>query len=310
VRRDAARPFFFYLHYLDPHAPYRPADPFREKLAGERCERPLDLYQEIEPRLPQLRASGFGPGDPRYEDLVTRYDAEIAATDAALEQLFRGLEALAVLDRTLVVITADHGEEFLEHGWVEHGWALYQESIHVPLLFWAPAALQPARSGLPASHVDVLPTLVQLLGLEAPRAGLDGVPLFEGSPAAPRASQEASPRFVELLIPRRNVSRAVMVDGWKYVASHRWVEPEKRAASRAPASSIDLTQAPVREALYHFASDAGETRDLASEEPERLAALRSLLRVRAPSAAPVAPAPSAPIDAEEAARLRALGYAE
>lgn len=193
---------------------------------------------------------------------------------------------------------------------MEHGWTLYRESVHVPLIFWGPAALAPARSSQPASHVDVLPTLVRLLGLQDPGTGLDGEPLFEGAPAALHVAEDARPRVLELLIPRRNVSRAVTLDGWKYVVSYRWVEPDQREAPQTPRASVDLSAAPIREELYDHGSDAAETRDRAAEEPERLAAFRALLQVRAPATPSLAPAEPADVESDEAERLRALGYAE
>ena len=302
-----ARPFFLYLHYLDPHAPYAPDAAFRARVGGPAHDPPLALYDDVEPRLGALRDEGFGPGDSRFDDLVARYDAEIAATDAALEQLHHGLAARGLLARTLWVVTADHGEEFLEHGWVEHGWTLHRESIHVPLLFWAPGGLAPARVAAPVSQLDLLPTLLALLGLPAGAAELDGRALFD---AAGRPVGEPRPRVAELLIPRRNVVRAVMHDGWKYVVAQRWVPPERRGQRPPkPVPRVESWGPPVYEALYHVRADPDERHDRLAEEPERRRALRALLAEQVASGRPLPdPAQAPAVDPEQAERLRALGY--
>jgi len=146
--------FFLYLHYLDPHGPYDPPDERYLALAGRKYETQVSLYGDVRPRCTELVQGGFGPGDARFEDLVLRYDAEILDTDAAIGAMMGSLRRLGLSKRTLVVVTADHGEEFLEHGFVEHAWTLYRESLHIPLLIWAPAALEPRQVRARVSAVE------------------------------------------------------------------------------------------------------------------------------------------------------------
>jgi arylsulfatase A-like enzyme len=272
------------------------------------------------PNLAALRAGGFGPGDPRFEDLVARYDAEIAATDAALRELFRGLADLGVRDRSLVVITADHGEEFLEHGYVEHGWTLYEEVLRVPLLFWAPGALAPARVRARASHVDVVPSLLDLLGITRDGPKLDGLALFEMGPEGMRPVSRERVQIAELLIPRRQIVRAVLLDDWKYVAAQTWIDPADRSGDDArPAGAVpDLWAPPVREELYHLGDDPGEARDRIGGEADvrrELAAVLARFRDTGPNygfAAAGAEGGQAAdaVSREDTERLRALGYRE
>lgn len=314
VQQAGDAPVAMYLHYLDPHAPYAPTPALRARMPAAPVAEPLSLYRDVEPGMPALRASGFGPGEARYEDLVARYDAEIRSTDTAIGGLLAGLAATGRLDHTLVVLTADHGEEFLEHDWVEHGWTLHRESIHVPLLFFAPAALTAARIAAPVSAVDVLPSLVALLGLPAPRAPVDGVSLFALDGAAPRPHAPDRPVIAELLLAERNGVRAVLLDGWKYVAAWRWIPPAQRAeviraGSARPAPALDPWGPIVRQWLYHVAVDPGETADLHAQEPQRTGALRARLADAIGAPRPLAEAPAAPpVPAEERERLRALGY--
>ncbi len=305
------RPFAMYLHYLDPHAPYDPAPEQLARLAHADLPPRLDLYREIAPHLAELREDGFGPGDPRFEAMVLRYDAEILGTDAAIGALVRGLAELGVADRTLLVVTSDHGEEFLEHGGVEHGWTLFQESIHVPLLFVVPEALAPMRVSTRVSQVDLLPTLQFLLGLPAGALPLDGQPLFELDAGSLRPGGAERTLVAEILIPFRNVARATLRGDWKLVSAWRWLPPEQRSAAGGAVGAslrLDLGSAPVSLALYDLEADAGEHRERSPAPPAVAASLREAL-AGLPSTVALSPAGPATLAPEERERLRALGYA-
>lgn len=129
------RRLFLWSHFIDPHAPYWDHSP-------------------------------FGHGD------VDRYDGEVAGSDRALGLLLDGLRRLGVLDDALVVVTADHGEEFREHGSTRHSRTLWDAAVRVPLVIAGPG-VRPRRVADPVSHIDLVPTILPLLGLPAPR-GLDG----------------------------------------------------------------------------------------------------------------------------------------
>jgi arylsulfatase A-like enzyme len=316
VRRAGDRPVFLYLHYLDPHAPYDPAPRLRQRFAPSPLGSPLDLYDDVQPRFGELVAGGFGPGEAGFEDLVARYDAEIASTDEALESLFRGLESLGRRERTLVVITGDHGEEFLEHGFVEHAWTLYEESIQVPLIFWAAGALEPVRVARRVSLVDVLPTVLDLVGIEEPDGELDGASLLEQETGRPLELETSRPHFAELLIEERNVVRAVVQDEWKYLAVHRWTPPEGRGGRKAEKPEpVELDRAPIREELYDLSRDPLERQNRSAESKERLESLRAVLRAYLDSAdldyaerRSAGKQSAAEIPPETLEQLRALGY--
>jgi arylsulfatase A-like enzyme len=314
VRRAGDRPVFLYLHYLDPHAPYDPRPRFRQRLSPAPVATPLALHDDVVPGIEELVAAGFGPGEPRFEDLVARYDAEIASTDASLEALVRGLEALG-RERTLVVLTADHGEEFLEHGFVEHAWTLYEESIRVPLIFWAADALEPARVEQRVSLVDVFPSLLTLLGIEIPDGRFDGVSLLEPSTGRPIDAPISRPHFAELLIEERNVVRAVVQDQWKYLAVHRWAAPERRGRPSGKREPLQLDDAPIREELYDLSRDPLEQQDRSADSPPQLGSLRRVLQEYVESTnldygtrRATGRKAAAEIPPETLERLRALGY--
>jgi arylsulfatase A-like enzyme len=143
--------FFAYIHSLDLHAEYRPRPPFDQVFVN-----------------PQAT------GAARDVDL---YDNELAYNDRELGRVVQALKRLSLYDNTLIVVTADHGEEFGEHGTFRHGRSLYDSLLHVPLILKLPRSRQSGRRvGALASNVDIAPTLLDLAGL-APAPGFRGVSL-------------------------------------------------------------------------------------------------------------------------------------
>lgn len=325
LRRHPDRPFMLYLHYLDPHGPYDPPDDLYRAFVPHPAATSLDVYRDVRPRCVELVREGFGPGESRFEDMVARYDAEIADTDRAVALLFAGLDELGRRDRTMVVVTADHGEEFLEHGFVEHAWTLYDESLRVPLVLWAPGALPPERVPGLVSTVDITPTLLRLLEIPHRPSEFDGSALVEPTADGYRFAAPAHPYIGELLIAGRNVLRMIVSGEWKYIAAQRWLAPVARPAAVAhqdrPSPDgerrpFDLWGPVVHEELYDLAADPREQRNLVSTAPAKLDELRAFLaayraRAQAAGADSTGNFPASqdlsPADRE---RLRSLGYVE
>jgi arylsulfatase A-like enzyme len=320
VRRAPGEKFFLYAHYLDPHSPYEPATRHLAALGAKPHPQPLKLHGEVREHCSELRKQGFAPGEARFEDLKLRYDAEISATSDAIRTLVTGLEAMGVLDRTLIVITSDHGEEFLEHGYVEHAWTLYEESVHVPLLMWAPANLMPQRVDTGVSLVDLMPTLFAFFGLPAQAAGLDGRPLFNREKGRWSPISEETPRFSELLIQTRNLLHSVTLGEWKYIVAQKWLSDAMREqavrtkrASALPTQNYPYTDPwgpAVREELYNLATDPAESRNLADRNTAQLERMRSLMAAYREKAAivPATPLRSLGFSVEELRELEILGY--
>ena len=144
--------WFFWMHLWDPHYPYKPPEPF------------LSQYPE------------------------KPYNGEVAYVDFVLGDFFKYLEDTGQLGRTLVVLTSDHGESLGDHGEKTHGMLAYNSTLWSPLIIAFPA-LKPARVGQPAAHIDIFPTICDLLGLETP-PGLQGislVPAIRGKKNPPRS---------------------------------------------------------------------------------------------------------------------------
>jgi len=143
--RDPARPFLLWVHYVDPHAPYR-----------------------VQPKEAARLGLGKHPG-PRE-----RYDTEVAFADLHVGRLLQELAAQGLTRSTLVVFAADHGESLGEHGYWGHGRNLFEETLHIPMALSWPGTLAPRTLAAPALNLDVAPTVLGLLGLHIP-AGLRGV---------------------------------------------------------------------------------------------------------------------------------------
>ncbi len=257
-RDQNERPFFLFAHATDPHAPYTPREPFRRRFAPD-VDPEIGLLANVRAVVSGRREAGADIRD----DLIDLYDAEIAFNDRHFGRLIDRLEELGLYQPSLIILLSDHGEEFLEHGWWEHGVTLHGEQLDVPMIFKLPgrplheALRAPLRGAgrrieATASHVDVLPTILDLLGLESP-AAVAGESLLDAAGGDPR------PSFAYLGLQNR-VVRSVTRNGWKLILDD----------SRTPRGK------PVQ--LYRVASDPGETAELAGQRPFERELLSQLMR--------------------------------
>jgi arylsulfatase A-like enzyme len=175
---QGGQPFFMFVNFMDPHDAYDPPSPFRARFAAgvdpelgfvhynRRLGGEISSNRFVRDELPKLGADGVAR-------LVSLYDAELAFLDAQIGQLVAGLKARGLYDRTIVVVTADHGELLGEHGLFQHFKSLSDEELHVPLVIHYPPALPAGRRVKSLVELtDVLPTLLEMAGVPAPP--LDG----------------------------------------------------------------------------------------------------------------------------------------
>jgi len=277
-------PFAALVHFFDAHDPS--FVPPREFLAEH-------VSFELPPGLGRTTERGVLPALRAPENLVELYDAEIRFMDEQLARLLERLRSLGVLDDTLVVVIADHGEAFGEHGVWTHGW-LYEEQLRVPLVLSGPGVPRGLALADRVRLVDLLPTLVELLGLSAPEQSLDGVSLApllseglrEGATRAPAKSDvyaevhHAEPDRLQ----REREMYSLTVGEWKYV--HR------------PASGAHE--------LFDLAHDPGERSNLYAADAPMARVLA--LRLQALGSITGSGASLEGMSAEELDRLRKLGY--
>jgi arylsulfatase A-like enzyme len=223
------------------------------------------------------------------------YDGEIAWNDHHFGRLIDRLRALDLYDPTLIVLLSDHGEEFFEHGGWEHGKTLYGEQLRIPLVVKLPRGEGAGRRiGSPADQVDVLPTILDYLGIEPP-SPLDGRSLLPvvRDPAA-SADRATVPSFAYLRLEEKHV-RSVVARGWKLIVDD---SPHLRGEARE---------------LYRLADEPGERRNLYRAGPLERGFLEQTLNaferdLRQGSRRFEAAA--AEIDHELRRRLEALGYVQ
>jgi arylsulfatase A-like enzyme len=247
------QPWLLYLHYMEPHAPYRtPPDAPRRFTQAPFQPRPSGIHPwawrgENWPLLQRIYEGdpehGFNPRDlARLHDL---YDEEIAYLDSELARLVARLRERRLLDRTLIVLAADHGEEQYEHAGYGHCRDLAWETVlRTPLLLRIPG-VAPARRKELVDNLDVVPTLLDYLGV--PGEGLDGVSL--------RPAIENDRPVQRLAFGNQGDTRTVTDGAWKL--------------------SYDLISDRVR--LFDLAADPGETADLAAKRPEEARRLEAVL---------------------------------
>jgi arylsulfatase A-like enzyme len=166
-------PFFLYVHYVDPHAPYSPSVSWSGGPLGEHLARrgPVEM-SDLDP------AKYLHRDEPLLRDALDLYDGEIRQADDGVKGLLQELGRNGLLDRTVTIVASDHGEEFQDHGRASHGQTLYEEVLRVPLIVHAPGLVPPGTRHGTASLLDVVPTVLSLLGVSrVGDADLDGVDL-------------------------------------------------------------------------------------------------------------------------------------
>jgi arylsulfatase A-like enzyme len=247
--------YFLYLHYMDTHAPY------------------------------DERAPWYVPGRTRKERRLAAYDSEIRYVDEHLKELYR---VLGWREDTLLVVLADHGEEFREHGRDWHGNTLYAEVLRIPLLVHFPAQIRAQRVADNVSIVDVLPTLEGFLGLppDTSRAGVSLLGRLQGQALPERPLYAHLYRQAGLWGATEELRlRALILDNWKYLNGSSGEE------------------------LYDMRADPEETNNrLAAARPVADAMRQRLEELERGMAGAPAESVSLPLDPETQEKLRALGY--
>ena len=324
-------PFFVLLHLADPHDPYRPYPPYDTMWASaQRNETQAKDDQALIKVIADPLLRRMGNPMPTREELVAAkldpeahvghnrdwYDGAIRGLDAELGRLVERLSGLGLDSRTLLVVTADHGEEFLEHGRTFHGQSVYGELSDVPLVFWRPGSVPAGRVvDRTVQTIDVMPTLLEGSGLRTPAAaqGRSLLPLLwmpEGGAvqaAGGAGGWEDRPAVTEKLAtpgsaaggappPRDTESFAIVARGFKLVHN-------AKRAERTPEFE-----------LYDHARDRLDQTDVAAAHPDVVASLMrelSAWRKHAEAARlkPDADAAKA-LSKEDLERLRALGYVQ
>ena len=251
------KPFFLYLHYKDPHHPYEPPGAEFSRFDPE-FERGVDGRVILDPSI----RSQWPISERELANMRARYDGEIRFLDEQLGVLFDELRRRGRDDDTIIVVTSDHGEEFLDHGGWIHGDTVYEEMIRVPLFIHDPRMPLEAQVGLPwpVRLVDVVPTLLDLLQIP-------GAERLPGRSLAPLMVQRAE-RLEQIPAreaPFHEVPRPVLSEGTRSGLVTLIEGDWKLIRHTAPGPDGAVTHA-----LYELARDPTEQSDLATLHPERV----------------------------------------
>jgi arylsulfatase A-like enzyme len=288
ARRNTSRPFLLWVHYVDPHPPYSRHGVTRHK--SFRTDSLLSPRSEVSelvltsPDVARLRSGEIRLDAADKEAVRDLYRAEVRSVDAAVGTVLDALDAAGLRDRAIVIVVADHGEEFWEHGGVEHGHTVYEELVHIPLLLrWPGHIAAGSRVRSVVRITDVLPSILELVSAGVP-PGLDGqsvLPLIRGDETTPRVALSENLLFAEERAGVRTVAQ-------KYV---RWDSG--------------------KEELYNLAADPAEQRDvLVTAAAESLQSLQALLPGTHASRETARMVRAPPVEGGVAEALRTLGYVQ
>lgn len=305
----ASEPFFLFIHLFDVHSktvrlPYEAPEAFRERFCAavkadgfDGCDQAGHCASEY---LHELWSGAVpSPSPQTIERLKCLYDGGIAFVDDELGRFFDALRRLGLWENTLVVVTSDHGEAFLEHGVPDHT-ELYDEILHVPLILHGPGVPKGQRSPRYARTVDIAPTILALAG--------DGAQLGEGRSLLPLPANrqaDADGAVSDLAVNKNRGDSVSLRQGeWKYVANSPTEYP--RVAPRPAEELFDLASDPAEQTnLVRTVSD-GQVEEL-RQELTRVRQQAEQLHERLTGGSG---RPRIHLGEEDIERLRALGYVE
>ena len=274
--------FFLFVHLYDVHSSYISMPKFKRRFTG-------DYEGDVNGFAQQLK--DFRLGELEWDDsdvghLVDLYDAGIAQIDDTLGVFFDGMRARGQWDDTLVIVTSDHGEEFLEHGDVLHGGTLFQELLHVPLILRGPGIPAGTRSAHEVTLVDLVPTVLSIIGAPAP-GDVEGIDLR----------------------PVLRDPAAELPDRWVFAEADKWFNKQKgnyRRSIRRGRYKLHYDHLSGSRTLFDLEVDPGEQTDVAADHPELVETMWGKLQEYMQGRREVDA--SLEVSPEEIETLKALGY--
>jgi arylsulfatase A-like enzyme len=286
--QKSGKPYFLWVHYLDPHFPYEPPQAARGRFQNDAHFDP-SVKIPLSPDKPKQQM--FGIGSERVLDghldlafYIARYDAEIAYTDAQIGGLLDAMKKRGMLAKTITAFTADHGESLGDHGYYfDHGRFSFQTCLHVPLVLHYPGVLKPRVDREPAELIDLAPTLLEAAGVP-----LQGGAWMQGRTLTPRlrgvARPPAAPGTTDT--PAGGDSAATVLDhpglafseaGWE---SHdKWQKVVRDARFKLVFAQTRPEQRfiggeGVRFTLFDLVNDPGETVNVIDKFPQEAERLK------------------------------------
>lgn len=268
-------PFFLLVHYFDPHAVYDPPVDYRRRFASPEDRETEEFVFGTRRDMMALRQGQLELDAGTIARAASLYDGEVAYTDAEIGRLLEHLGRSGRDEETIVVFTADHGEEFLDHGGFEHGHSMFDELLRVPLIARWPDGPRGRVVEEIVRHIDVAPTLCRLAGLPVPDS-------FAGA---------------SLLEVRGD--RPVLAHG------NFWGEPRTALVSGGYKLIVDAQQ---RGALFDLSADPRERKNLVLEEPDVVQRMQGELRDMETRLRAAAAGERVELTPEVEEMMRSIGY--
>lgn len=292
LKRGAGRPQFLFVHLYHPHWPYLPPPDLLARLGG----RPRDISTLLE----KTSTVSTPADETERREVIRLYDAEVASADRQVGRLMEALKKDGLYDGALVIVTADHGEAFLEHGHWQHSRTLYDELTHVPLVVKFPGERKGSRWSKLVSTVDIFVTAAEAAGLRV-NTGDSGV-LARASLASPLETPRTVLSEVTSRSPKGTYMKIAIRNAWhKYMVTLSGPVGDDLGVSKVE-----------EEALFDLGSDPGEKKNLLSSGDTDLAApfRRELRQFLDAARANRAIRRGDPVELDEATleKLKALGY--
>jgi arylsulfatase len=285
--------FMLFVHLYDAHGPYEPDESYRVQFVSAEPGDELDY-------LPRYQRTAGPDGEivSRANEILDRYDASVRYQDDLADRLLDAVD----LDRTIVVVVADHGETFYERGPLRnlsHGDALFDEQLRIPFMIHAPGVAA-GRFHEPVEQIDLMPTLLDLLEMNP-----EGEIAFQGGSLAPLLRGERGERRDGLTFA------SVPYDPKKYRHLRRHNLVKGRMATARSKSWKLVSYAGAEDnyyELFYLEDDPEERQNVAAEQPEMLARMRLALETWSDELG--GPSPDVELSADDLQQLRSLGYVD
>jgi arylsulfatase A-like enzyme len=286
IEEHAAQRFLLYIHFREPHAPYDPPAPY-DTMFGPSGPAPRDAIDRLV-RLAEVGSRKLRPAE--LAQAIRLYDGGLAYVDHEVGILTREMSRLGLIEKTVFVVAADHGEALTEHGHIGHNAQVYRESVQIPLIFRFPQRLRLAGMRVPdvVDLLDVAPTFAEIFGVDPPKPP---DPPFLGSSLLDLLAGERRSKPLVARSAGSDPQYAWREDGWAYL----------------------LDTETALEELFETGSDPNERVNRLETDPLRAALLRQSFRrwkLAAKPDASVGSETDLELTREQQSQLRILGYLE
>jgi len=252
--------FFIWYHYHSLHLPYNPQSPY-DKMFSQHIEKSTSADSEAVATVKKrsvIKAGSIGFNDNDKETVIALYDGQLRVLDDYIGRLVEKMKAWNILDNTIIIITSDHGEELFEHGFIGHASTslnakLYDEIIHVPLIILWPKLLKPGISDELVQQIDIMPTLLEMLGIPEP-SGLQGRSLF--SVIRGTSGTKSHPVFSETILGGYQSTREMEEIKLQCIRTNEWklIRTTGTGSDRYELYNMNKDQAEKRNVIENYPS--------------------------------------------------------